>query len=77
MRGNYLRGIVTEPHKRCGTDFWDLASLDPLWNTPPWDIKNGISKKIFLHSGGLVQLIFQILKNNMKLTYHGTFPYET
>ena len=53
-----LRGIVAEPHKWCGTDFLDLASLDPLWNTPSWDIKNGILEKFFLHSGGLAQLIF-------------------
>ena len=56
--GIFLRGIVAEPHKWCGTDFLDLASLDPLWNTPSWDIKNGILEKIFLHSGGLAQLIF-------------------
>ena len=55
---NRLRGIVAEPHKWCGTDFLDLASLDPLWNTPSWDIKNGILEKFFLHSGGLAQLIF-------------------
>ena len=54
----FLRGIVAEPHKWCGTDFLDLASLDPLWNTPSWDIKNGILEKFFLHSGGLAQLIF-------------------
>ena len=54
----HLRGIVAEPHKWCGTDFLDLASLDPLWNTPSWDIKNGILEKFFLHSGGLAQLIF-------------------
>ena len=71
----YLRGIVTEPHKSCGTDFRDLASLDHLWNTPPWDIKNGILKKIFLRSGGLAQLIFRILLKPMKLTSHGTFAY--
>ena len=53
-----LRGIVAEPHKWCGTDFLDLASLDPLWNTLSWDIKNGILEKFFLHSGGLAQLIF-------------------
>ena len=58
IEDNLLRGIVTEPHKWCGTDFLDLASLDPLWNTPSWDIKNGILEKIFLHSGGLAQLIF-------------------
>ena len=54
----HIRGIVAEPHKWCGTDFLDLASLDPLWNTPSWDIKNGILEKFFLHSGGLAQLIF-------------------
>ena len=53
-----LRDIVAEAHKWCGTDFLDLASLDPLWNTPSWDIKNGILEKFFLHSGGLAQLIF-------------------
>ena len=53
-----LRDIVGEAHKWCGTDFWDFANLDPLWNTPPWDIKNGTSEFFFLHSGGLKQLIF-------------------
>ena len=72
-----LRDIVAEAHKWCGTDFWDLASLDPLWNTPPWDIKNRILKVFFLHSGGLKKLIFQILTKTMKLTYHGTFAYST
>ena len=49
----HLRGIVTEPHKRCGTDFRDLASLDPQWNTSPWDIKNGISEFFFLAQWGV------------------------
>ena len=73
----HLRGIVAEPHKWCGTDFLDLASLDPLWNTPSWDIKNGILEKFFLHSGGLAQLIFQILQKTTKLTHCGTFAYDT
>ena len=30
----FLRGIVAEPHKWCGTDFLDLASLDPC-GIPP------------------------------------------
>ena len=47
-----LRGIVAEPHKWCGTDFLDLASLDPLWNTPSWDIKNGILEKFSCTVGG-------------------------
>ena len=72
-----LRDIVAEVHKWCGTDFWDLASLDPLWNGPPWDIKNRILKVFFLHSGGLKKLIFQILTKTMKLTYHGTFACST
>ena len=49
---NRLRGIVAEPHKRCGTDFRDFASLDPMWNTPPWDIKNGISEFFSCTVGG-------------------------
>ena len=48
----YLREIVAEAHKWCGTDFWDLASLDPQWNTPPWDIKNGISEFFSCTVGG-------------------------
>ena len=32
--------------------FLKLASFDPLWNTPPWDIKNGISKKFSFTVGG-------------------------
>lgn len=30
---NHLRYIVTEAHKWFVTDFWDLTSLDTLWNT--------------------------------------------
>ena len=69
----HLRGIVAEPHKLCGTDFRDLASLDPMWNTPLWDMKNG--KEISCTVGGRAQLIFQILMKLMKLTSHGTFAY--
>ena len=72
----FLRGIVAKAHKRCGTDFWDFASLDPMWNTPPWDIKNGISEFFFLHSGGLKKLIFQIFEKTMKLTPCGIFAYD-
>ena len=72
----HLRDIVAEAHKWCGTDFRDLASLDPLWNTPPWDIKNSILKNFFLHSGGLKKLIFQIFEKTMKLTPCGTFAYD-
>ena len=48
--------MVAEAHK-WGTDFFDLASLDPLWITPAWDIKNGISKKISCTVGGWFQIL--------------------
>ena len=48
-----LRDIVAEAHKWCGTDFRDFATLDPLWNTPPWDIKNGTPEFFFLAQWGV------------------------
>ena len=53
-----LKGIFTW----CDTDFFDLASLGPLWITPAWDIKNIVLKKRFFHNGGLARPIFQILQ---------------
>ena len=53
-----LRDIVAEAHKCCGTDFLDLSSLDPLWITPAWDIKNGISKKMSCTVEGQYGLFF-------------------
>ena len=64
---NSLRGIVAEPHKWCGTDFLDLASLDPLWNTPSWDIKNGILEKNFLAQWGVGTADFLNFNKNHKI----------
>ena len=59
-----LRDIVAEAHKCCGTDFLDLSSLDPLWITPAWDIKNGISKNFFEQWGVGMADFSKFEKNN-------------